>query len=209
VRGALRLVDSSSVSLLNTSSSTTSDPYSKLSLESNMARLIDTVGCHHHHHDAACSLPHAPLCEPPPPPTSVAIPPSLPHPHHAAQKNHTNQIEANLRAGETMEAFRRTLLLVLLQDGAACGPGAPLTQPEIVSMEELLVARPRADEVSMVLSSALSLIRMLNSGAAVIAGDGDNILDFLQGGWLAKTHSTLLLFHLCSIPFTTQGSCVR
>jgi len=70
-----------------------------------------------------------------------------------------------------MDALRRALLLVLLQDPAPVTPqGTPLQQAALAPLEELLLGRPRASELSMVLSSSLNLLRMLNSGAAVISG---------------------------------------
>ena len=93
--------------------------------------------------------------------------------------------EADLRRGRTLDALRRALLLVLLQDPAPAAPG-PLAPAALVPLEELLAPsrrhhhhhRPAAQQQhqqqqqqrDMLLSAAPSLVRALSSGAAVIAG---------------------------------------
>lgn len=79
------------------------------------------------------------------------------------------QIEADAVNGSTLEAFRRLLLLVLLQDSALLKDG-PLQASMLVSMEELLLSHPIASQQDMLLSTVVNLARMLNSGAAEIQG---------------------------------------
>lgn len=72
--------------------------------------------------------------------------------------------------GASLEAFRRLLLLVLLQDPVLADPG-PLRPPQLLTLEELLLALPPgASEAGMLLSTVPSLLRMTNTGAAVISG---------------------------------------
>ncbi|KAI8469832.1 MAG: hypothetical protein J3K34DRAFT_511818 [Monoraphidium minutum] len=92
---------------------------------------------------------------------------------NAARMIDLRQIESSLRQGANMEGFRRALLLVLLQDGRATAPAPPgAPSPGALLPLEELVAPPAggASEVSMVLSAAPNLLRMLNSGAAEISG---------------------------------------
>lgn len=57
------------------------------------------------------------------------------------------------------------------QDEPPRAPG-PLRQGALQPLEDLLVVRARESEASMLLASALSLLRMLNSGAAAMFGGG-------------------------------------
>jgi hypothetical protein len=79
------------------------------------------------------------------------------------------QIEADAMVGSTLEAFRRLLLLVLLQDSALLQDG-PLQASMLVSMELLLLSRPISSQQDMLLSTVVNLTRMLNTGAAKIQG---------------------------------------
>jgi hypothetical protein len=81
------------------------------------------------------------------------------------------QIEADTVSGATLEAFRRLLLLVLLQDSRMLQDG-PLLASRLVSMEELLLSHPITTQQDMLLSVLVNLTRMLNSGAAEIQGIG-------------------------------------
>lgn len=71
--------------------------------------------------------------------------------------------------GLTLEAFRRLLLLVLLQDDRILQEG-PLQPSALRSVEELLLSHPPQTEKDMMLSTLVNLERMLNSGAAEIQG---------------------------------------
>lgn len=81
------------------------------------------------------------------------------------------QIEADTLSGATLEAFRRLLLLVLLQDSRMLQDG-PLHASMLVSMEEMLLSHPTTTQHDMLLSVLINLTRMLNSGAAEIQGVG-------------------------------------
>lgn len=83
---------------------------------------------------------------------------------------HCTQVEADLARGASLEAFRRLLLLVLLQDPVLADAG-PLSPPQLLTLEELLLALPPGtSEAGMLLSTVPSLLRMTNTGAAVISG---------------------------------------
>jgi hypothetical protein len=79
------------------------------------------------------------------------------------------QIEGDVIGGSTLEAFRRLLLLVLLQDDGILQDG-PLQPSALRSVEELLLSHPPRNEKDMMLSTVVNLERMLNSGAAEIQG---------------------------------------
>lgn len=70
-------------------------------------------------------------------------------------------------AGSTLEAFRRLLLLVLLQDDQVLQDG-PLQPSMLRSVEELLLSHTPENQRDMLLSTWVNLIRMVNSGAAEI-----------------------------------------
>ena len=99
--------------------------------------------------------------------------------------------------GSNLEGFRRLLLLVLLQDGELTQPGpaaaAPKPQPQqqrwkggkgnkapeaaanvqqaplvVLPMEDLMVLNTEVTVQSTALAAGPNLLRMLNSGAAVI-----------------------------------------
>lgn len=71
--------------------------------------------------------------------------------------------------GSTLEAFRRLLLLVLLQDNRVLQSG-PLQASMLLTAEELLLARAPANQQDMLLSTWVNLVRMVNSGSAEIQG---------------------------------------
>lgn len=79
------------------------------------------------------------------------------------------QVEADAVGGATLEAFRRLLLLVLLQDDKLLMDG-PLQASMLLSIEELLLSRPVSSQQDMLLSTLVNLTRMINSGAAEIQG---------------------------------------
>jgi hypothetical protein len=79
------------------------------------------------------------------------------------------QIEGDVISGSTLEAFRRLLLLVLLQDDRTLQDG-PLQPSALQSIDELLLSHPPQTEKDMMLSTVVNLERMLNSGAAEIQG---------------------------------------
>jgi hypothetical protein len=79
------------------------------------------------------------------------------------------QIEADVIAGSTLEAFRRLLLLALLQDDKVL-QGGPLQASMLLSTEEMLLSHPPADQRDMLLTTVVNLTRMINSGAAEIQG---------------------------------------
>lgn len=70
-------------------------------------------------------------------------------------------------SGGTLEGFRRTLLLILLQDAVLTKPG-PLRQAAIEPLEQLVVLKQRITERDMLLSVVPNLLRILNSGASEI-----------------------------------------
>lgn len=70
--------------------------------------------------------------------------------------------------GNTLEGFRRLLLLVLLQDAAPLAAG-PLLPSQLLPLEELLLKVP-SSQADMLLSTVPNLLRMINSGAGVMQG---------------------------------------
>jgi hypothetical protein len=110
------------------------------------------------------------------------------------------QIEADAVNGSTLEAFRRLLLLVLLQDNALLKDG-PLQASMLVAMEELLLSRPIASQQDMLLSTVVNLARMLNSGAAEIqGGPAVHALLHCQVFSARGTHGTQWLFGPMQVP---------
>jgi hypothetical protein len=71
--------------------------------------------------------------------------------------------------GATLEGCRRLLLLVLLHDGRLTQRG-PLAPSSLLTLEELLLLRPPECQQDMLLSTAVNLVRIINSGAADIQG---------------------------------------
>ncbi len=80
-----------------------------------------------------------------------------------------SQIELDMVKGDDLEAFRRLLHLVMLQDPLPLQP-AVLHQGLLLPLEELIVDPSRMSERDMMLSSLPNLCRVLNCGAAVITG---------------------------------------
>lgn len=70
--------------------------------------------------------------------------------------------------GQTLEGFRRLLLLVLLQDAAPHAAG-PLMPTALAPLEDLLTKTP-GSEADLLVSTVPNLLRMINSGAGIIQG---------------------------------------
>lgn len=78
------------------------------------------------------------------------------------------QIEAYMVRGHTLEGLRCLLHLVLLQDPAMLRAG-PLMPSALVPLEDLMTRTPTS-ETDLLLSTLPNLLRMINSGAAIIQG---------------------------------------
>eukprot|EP00775_Hariotina_reticulata_P008243 gene8243-8433_t len=76
-------------------------------------------------------------------------------------------VDSHMLQGETLEGLRRMLLLVLLQDPLPRASG-PLSPPALQTLEELLLVKTPNSQLHMLLSTVPNLLRMINSGAAVI-----------------------------------------
>lgn len=100
------------------------------------------------------------------------------------------QVEHDFATGATLEALRRLLLLVMLQDARILtstvrppmgpGPGGNTggVPGMLLTMEELLTQGGPTAEQRLALGAVPNLIRMLNTGAAMLEGGCRGV-----GGW--------------------------